>query len=217
MHKTARECSLAVCALLKVYIMKFDIDKFRKFKQGDEINGIISSLNQVSKETAVSIPEQMFVQNFLPLFLGEVESDVNLLQTWFGIAGNPYSSVNITGKDGEILYTVPAFFDRSAIELGSSDPNAAPITHIVKTTEQLTHVHPKRAEMYFEEQMNRRNLVRSDNPLSAKNIKVWVEICQRYNKPLPAYMMESQPAEEGKTTQDTPVENTGLEYGDDLF
>jgi hypothetical protein len=197
--------------------MKFDIDKFRKSKQGDEINGIIDSLNGVSKETAISIPEQMFVQNFLPLFLGEVSPDTNLLQTWFGIAGNPYSSVNITGKDGEILYTVPAFFDRGAIELSSADPNAAPITHIVKTTEQLTHIHPKRAEVYFEEQMNRRNLVRSTNPLTARNIKVWSEICQRYNKPLPTYMMEPQPTEEGKATQDTPVENTGLEYGDDLF
>lgn len=199
--------------------MKIDIDKFKKSRIDNEITGIISSLEKINKESINVIPEEMFVQGFLPLFLGEVPEDVNLLQTWFGIAGNPYMPVNVAGKNGEILYTVPAFFEREAINLNGASDDAVSIMSIVATTEQLTNMHPKRAERYFQEQMNRRNIVKDNNPLTAKNLKVWTDICQRYNKQLPAYMVQSQPSKEveSKNTEMPNQDKGGLEYGSDVF
>jgi hypothetical protein len=210
---------LTACALFGDSAVKIDIEKFKKSRQGIEIDGVSKALNEITKASINELPEQLFVNHFLPLFLGEVPQDTNLLQTWFGIAGNPYMPVNVTGNNGEILYTVPAFFEREAITLDNADSNATSFTDIIATTEQLSHLHPKRAERYFEDQMNRRNIVKDGNPLVARNIKIWAEICERYNKKLPEYMQKIKSTEVtvSENTQDTNKRKDDLEYDSDVF
>jgi hypothetical protein len=199
--------------------MKIDIEKFKKSRQGIEISGVSEALDKITKASIAVLPEQLFVNHFLPLFLGEVPQDTDLLQTWFGIAGNPYMPVNVTGNNGEVLYTVPAFFEREAVTLNSADNNATPITHIVATTEQLSNLHPKRAERYFEDQMNRRNIVKDGNPLVMRNIKAWSEICLRYDRKLPDYMVQTKDAvtTDIKSTPDSEQNKNDFEYDSDVF
>lgn len=197
--------------------MKVDIDKFRKEKQGDEINSIYDSLIKTSGESITSLPENVFVQNFLPLFAGENAPNNATLQLWLGIAGNPYMPVNIVDSKGEILYTVPAFFERSAIQIGKAGDTAAPIQHVIKTTEQLSKLHPRRGEVYFQEQMNRRNIVSQSSTLTDKNRKIWIDIFTRYNKPIPVYMVESKSESTDKKVESKTPTSSNLEYDDGVF
>lgn len=199
---------------------KIDFEKHRKAQQGDEINNIFNSLVVTSGQDIAVLPEDVFVKNFLPLFAGEEVPENVSLNVWFGIAGNPYLPVKIvdSAKPSEVLYTVPAYFDRGTIDINNVDETASPLTHVLKTTEQLSRIHPKRAENYFQEQLNRRNISKEDSGLMSKNALAWIAIIERYGKPLP----DSLKAFKTSVKSDSPTnetsasqESTGLVYDDD--
>lgn len=194
---------------------KVNINEHRKTTKGDDIGRIFDTLNTTSEQSVQVLPEEIFINNFLPLFAGEKGPESEVLNIWFGIAGNPYMPVKISGKDGEILYTVPPFFDRGAVRIDRAGANAAPISHIVTTTEQLTKIHPRRGEAYFEDQINRRNIVDLKSPQAVRNSLVWVDIFERYKMPVPEYLKqvraEAKPEElPAEAKKDKPPEEWDL-------
>lgn len=64
-----------------------------------------------------SIPESLFVNYFLPCFLGNPVSD-NWVMEWISIAGTPMAEVNIL-RDGtnEILFIVPSILNTNSLFL----------------------------------------------------------------------------------------------------
>jgi hypothetical protein len=67
--------------------------------------------------------ESVFVQNFLPFFLGEIEDNeqTNFGLTWAALSGRGTSEVQIIDANGTALYRVPAFFDTEVIDVTRSD------------------------------------------------------------------------------------------------
>lgn len=200
---------------------KIDFEAHRKAKQGDEISGIFDSLNAVAAENIQRLPEDVFVRNFLPMFAGEAVPEHINLSTWFGVAGNPYMPVHVVDKAGEVLYTIPAYFDRGAIDINKVDPRASGLTHVLKTTEQLNRVHPGRARNYFEQQLNMRNMSNEDAGAISRNASVWISIFERYNKPIPPSLQQLQSPAVAPGAQapaaENPPKDTGLQYDDDIL
>lgn len=201
---------------------KIDFEQYRKVQQANEINSIFSNLVATAEQSIVSLPEDVFVANFLPLFAGEPVPDTVSLNVWFGVAGNPYMPVKVVSNTNptEVLYVVPPYFDRGVIEIDKADETASPLTHVLKTTEQLSRIHPKRAQNYFQEQLNRRNMTKDDTSLAAKNAATWISIFERYNKPLPDTLKkfkEGSGATAENPQQTTPPAQEGLVYDDDIL
>lgn len=195
--------------------MKIDIQRYKTETQSREIDEIFNNLNTVTKESITALPEEVFVRNFLPFFAGEPVADTINLNVWFGIAGNPYMPVNVVDKSGVVLYTVPAFFDRGAVDISRVDNRASPLHHVLKTAEQLNRVHPKRAEAYFEQQLNMRNMTNLDKALHDRNAQIWEDIFKRYGKELPQNMQAQAPSAQATAASEQSTRSQELIYDDD--
>lgn len=83
----------------------------------EKIKQMKEDFDQLDKLNIRSIPENIFVFNFLPFFCGEkVENSNYLLNTWLDIAGSNYKPVNVVDNNGKVVITVPPIHDNNAIE-----------------------------------------------------------------------------------------------------
>lgn len=77
---------------------------------------------EMTTDAMRTIPEYLFVENFLPFFCGEnKENSRYLLTTWYQIAGTPYASVRVLDASNRHVATVPPILNREA--LASSNEN----------------------------------------------------------------------------------------------
>lgn len=86
------------------------------------------------------VPEQLFVNYFLPYFSGQIPaSSANpFFAQWVGIAGTPMTEVDVIDHQGRILFTVPALFNTSFI---SPERNGRSYSNIMLEYElRSTHI-----------------------------------------------------------------------------
>lgn len=87
-------------------------------KQAQEaINSIFENITASDINT---LPEKVFVSNFLSLFHGDIVDEnkrLVLTQHWVGIAGGPSQEVSIVDDNGKELYRVPPIFNSSAVNI----------------------------------------------------------------------------------------------------
>ena len=87
-------------------------------KQAQEaINSIFENITASDINT---LPEKIFVSNFLSLFHGDIVDEnkrLVLTQHWVGIAGGPSQEVSIVDDNGKELYRVPPIFNSSAVNI----------------------------------------------------------------------------------------------------
>jgi hypothetical protein len=101
-----------------------DLEKVNKLIQANTNSQFKEFIDEhhsgiVEGNTRNKIPEQVFKQNFLPYFSGNVESarGRNIMAEWIGVAGTAMSEVDVVGNNNEILFTVPALFDTNVIDI----------------------------------------------------------------------------------------------------
>lgn len=65
------------------------------------------------------LPEEVFRHYFLPYFsgLGTIHPQRNVIAEWIGVAGTAMTEVDVFAPDLTILFTVPALFDTSVIDV----------------------------------------------------------------------------------------------------
>lgn len=80
---------------------------------GEEIAAAAKELKETSFRP--SIPEQIFVQNFLPFFNGEKVSSASIVADWMKVAGTPVMEVDVIGANGEVVAVIPPLIDTSCI------------------------------------------------------------------------------------------------------
>jgi hypothetical protein len=78
---------------------------------------VFNSLVTNSRDTCSVLPEQIFVNYFLPFFTGRNDfvARPNIFSEWISIAGSPMNEVAIIDSFNNIMYYVPAVFDTSFI------------------------------------------------------------------------------------------------------
>lgn len=124
------------------------------------------------------IPESLFVQYFLPCFLGNVNNP-NWVMEWISIAGSPMAELGII-KDGttELLYTVPSILNTNNLFLNKQDGD---IGDIFAKYEQINNNIPVQGLNFLIDALNSKN----NELLSKINFNEvnqrWINILQRYN------------------------------------
>jgi hypothetical protein len=149
----------------------------------------ITKINQDLTDPIAQLPESIFVQIFLPIFCGEQPVDapqsVEMLNNWYGIAGNPYRQVDVVDdKTGEVLFRVPAILNNKAIDPVRGSSGAVSFRQVISSAQQLSNVSPQMSKNYLDKQLMNRDLVSVENSGMGPAIEAWQSIFKRYGKPL---------------------------------
>ena len=132
----------------------------------------------VENETLETMQEGIFVENFLPFFLGEIEDNdqSNFGVTWSALSGRGTSEVQIVDAFNQPLYKVPAFFDTEVLDVTRSD-----IFNVMKEYAIDKDIHPvmatNKAMNSLREEFKK---IQRSSPLSESNKQRWIEIFKRY-------------------------------------
>lgn len=117
------------------------------------IREIHDQLNQMDKEYN-SIPESIFVQEFLDMFMNGIGDNVDRLEKWIIVAGNLRFGVHILDDNTkEVLFTVPPLFDTSIVDTNPGHTGESSIAGHLKVYEALVSSRPMIAKRYFEVNM----------------------------------------------------------------
>lgn len=130
------------------------------------------------------LPENIFVNYFLPFFCGERSFNDNpeLLATWIGIAGNPTKEVQIIDQSGKTLFNVPSVVDTSFIDV-NNERRGQPFFSIIANYELHKNQLPVVGENYLKNTMEQRyDTLTKDSSTHAVNEKRWTDIFVRYDK-----------------------------------
>ena len=163
-------------------------------QQSDALLGLEQVFAQDKNPT---IPENVFAEAFLPFFAGDHERkhDVNLGH-WHGIAGkSPFNAVDVIGKDGVVLFTVPPIADRDVIN--STSEGEVSLKHVILSFQQYNNVMPSQGKLYLENQMARRDLIKRASPRMLRQLRAWDSIYRRYGRQ--GFLNDSDFAEEQST------------------
>lgn len=65
------------------------------------------------------IPSNLFIQHFLPYFIGEKEFTEEVVSLWLRVAGGPSRAVDVVDSNKDIIVTIPPFYDTGMVEVNS--------------------------------------------------------------------------------------------------
>lgn len=172
----------------------------------------------VEEEPLAVMQESVFVQNFLPFFLGEIQDNeqTNFGITWAAISGRGTSEVQIVDANGSALYRVPAFFDTEVIDVTRSD-----IFKVMKDYAEDKAILPTMAtNRVMNSLRDEFKKIQRASPLSEENKKRWIEIFNKYRTPeqlshLFAKHNDKEDKVVGTTTAKKPMSITDMSPNDD--
>jgi len=149
-------------------------------KQSEELffNGIIKA----SQEARTKLPEEVFVQNFLPYFSGQkkIKENPEIIPTWIGIAGSATAPVDVVNPSGEVLYTVPAFYDTTVVNATSRFEGPTLSATMVHYEMDRAHL-PQRANQKINHELaHRLPSMFQQSAMITENKKQWSDIFDRY-------------------------------------
>lgn len=127
---------------------------------------------------ANKIPESLFVNYFLPCFIG-TRQEPNWVMEWISIAGSPMSEVAVF-KDGtnQVLYNVPSMLNTNNLFLNKQDGD---LGDIFTRYEQISNNIPTQGLNFLVEALNSKNIEILNKVNFNEVNKRWIEILQGYN------------------------------------
>lgn len=154
-----------------------------------EIKGISATLEKgVRQEGNARITEDVFVNVFLPFFSGEHNTYSVGLGNWITVAsgynqtGGQFKEVDVIDTNGNLLFSVPPIYDRSALKpVKLSDTIALP--QLFEQAVVLGSIKPslrdKQHRHIFEALLNKMN---NPNSNAREYLLRWNNIFVRYNR-----------------------------------
>lgn len=137
---------------------------------------IYNSLVENKESYCNSLPESIFVNYFLPFFIGQRNDNENWLLEWISIAGTPSSYVRIF-KDGDVnrtLFFVPPVLNTNIIN------NDISLKSIIETSNNYSNNIPIVGTRFlFEALQDKSNKMLSN--FNNSYINEWVSIFNYYN------------------------------------
>jgi hypothetical protein len=149
-------------------------------KQQEELffNGIIKA----SQEVRTKLPEEVFVKNFLPFFSGKqsIKENPDVIPNWIGIAGSPTSPVDVVDNSGDVLYTVPGFYDTTIIKANSRFEGST-LGETMTQYEMDKSVIPQRANNRIHKELGKKlPTMFQESSMQSENKKAWNTIFEKY-------------------------------------
>lgn len=126
------------------------------------------------------IPENVFVDNFLPFFAGKVQdnADLKIMTNWIGVAGSPMNEVDVVDASGKVIFTVPPIYSTNF--LSTSARNGPSFNDIVKYAQiQSTRI-PDLGDRIIGTDGVNMVAAMAPNPAD-KHTQAWKKIHDRYN------------------------------------
>lgn len=144
-----------------------------------KITALKNDFAQAELLEPATIPEGIFVRDFLPLFSGKDTSNREaLLANWYLIAGSPYASVNIVDQFGTLVIKVPAILDRDAITIPTARGNN--FLTVFEEAKQRSAISPSLGDSIINAELQNRlnNMVSTEGPkgMSAE----WTQLLRHY-------------------------------------
>src|ERR1035437_6802403 len=150
-------------------------------------NDIIKAIDEVFDILVTNevgrLPENIFVNYFLPYFCGEKSiKDTNILKEWISIAGAPSKEVAILDNMDREIFRVPALMDTNTIDTMSRGENMG-FTDIFINYELQKRVLPVIGSNYLAGAMDSKfkMIIRSSSTYE-QNVERWAAIFVKYNK-----------------------------------
>lgn len=128
--------------------------------------------------TVNSLPESIFVNYFLPCFLGKTQN-TNWMLEWVSIAGTPMAQVAVF-KDNttEVLFNVPGLLQTNSLLMNSKGPN---ISDIFARYDQINNNAPTSSLSFLMNALNSKNKDIVDSVEANPVNSAWYTILKRYN------------------------------------
>lgn len=148
----------------------------------NQINTIKQQFDQLDKLDVRTIPENIFVHHFLPVFSGERTENVQeVVSMWVNIAGSNFHPVNVVNNVGDIVAQVPPLQNNTALDPAKSASNLA---YAVKESNAKASIAPLGAQAMLTNQLtNKLNSMTDD--LHTKNKpheQMWLDLLSKYGK-----------------------------------
>lgn len=125
-----------------------------------------------------SIPESLFVNYFLPCFMGN-PTNPNWVMEWISIAGTPMSEVGVfSDMTREFLFTVPSLLNSNNLFLHKQ---AGDLGDIFGRYDQINNNTPSRGLGFLLEALNSKNQELLHNLSFDEVNQKWYQILTRYN------------------------------------
>ena len=128
------------------------------------------------------VPENIFVDYFLPMFADEVEQteEVNY-NTWIEkVAGRDTAPVEVVDHQGNVLFTVPPLLDSSVIEQAQSGRNS--FTRIARKYSRLKEVAAAESQIFLSKTLQGVHIAQHVSQAVIDNVKAWNAIFVRYGR-----------------------------------
>ena len=168
----------------------------------NQINTIKEQFQQLDRLDVRTVPENIFIHHFLPVFSGERKENVQeAVAMWANIAGSNFHPVNVVNNNGEVVAQVPPLQNNLALDPSKNSSNLA---YAVKESKAKAELSPIGAQAMLTSQLTSK-LNNMTQDLSDKNEPVkdlWFELLRKYGK-----------APTDKTTNDESQENQGDLFG----
>ena len=156
------------------------------------------------------MPEEVFVEKFLPYFAGYFNNQANeLVVNWWAVAGNLFKEVDLIDSLGNVLKVVPPLIDRNVL---SSEPvNKAgilPIDAVIDNIRNTGTNLPVVAASKEYAELQARYSKKLANKASPELQKRWIDFLKSYNiEPITGI-------EEKNKTNTNISEMLDMDYGD---
>lgn len=149
----------------------------------------------VTKKENSQLPEQLFIDNFLPYFSGELEIKKNpkVVETWIAIAGSPVAEVDLIDENKEVVITVPPYFTSDLINLHNTD-NKKSLSDAYHEYNALNAGLPAVAENFITKEYEK-----ISNKLKVPLVSAWDKVFIKY---LPSEVTEEVNKENKKHNND---------------
>lgn len=144
---------------------------------------VFNSLVTNSRDTCSVLPEQIFVNYFLPFFTGRNDfvARPNILGEWISIAGSPMNEVAIIDSFNNIMYYVPAVFDTSFINAAKKTEKPT-FGQITDHANLLNNNIPAISDRFLKDALSEKLPDITGNvTVNTVNEKRWIDIFAKYN------------------------------------
>lgn len=150
---------------------------------------VVKPYQEISK-----LPENIFIEVFLPFFSGEknFEDEKDILIKWISVAGNPTKEVQVVDDVGQVLFTVPPIMDTTCIDY-KNDSKGQAIGNIIANYELHKGQLPVVGQNYLNGTIdNRLRSLTKNSEVFEANEKRWNQIFVRYGKVKDSSIKETQ-------------------------
>ncbi len=165
-----------------------------------DINKCYDSI--VGKQDRRVIPEDLFVNEFLPYFSGQksFSEGNNVLGNWVTVAGTPFAEVNVIDQSGNTVVTVPGL--TTTLQHKLAERSGTPLHDIVVQAEVVGSQQQVLGNRYLNNKLDekQREIIGTVMPEALVSVKSqWDDIFKHYN-------VASESKEEFNKTTELPLD-----------